>query len=112
MNIKITSRKFRAKESTKAFIQEEVGALDKYYDSILDTDVILSFENLKDSSESVKTAEIILQIPGKVLTATESADEFNKAVSAAVEKMIKQLKKVKTKTRDSKRTEKVQPENI
>jgi putative sigma-54 modulation protein len=94
MNVSITARKFKAHSTLKEFITGEVESLRKYYDSILDIDVILSFQN---SNNSVKTAEIIVNVPGQKLTATESTDDFNKAVVAAVEKLSRQLQKLKTK---------------
>ncbi|HEX2868010.1 MAG TPA: ribosome-associated translation inhibitor RaiA [Ignavibacteriales bacterium] len=105
MNIQITSRKFKAKDSLKDYIYAEVGALDKFNDSINDIEVILSYENLKDST---KIAEIILPIPGKVLTAKENSDDFKKSVSAAVTKIEKQLGKIKTRIVDGKRTDRIE----
>ncbi|MGE5431430.1 MAG: ribosome hibernation-promoting factor, HPF/YfiA family [Syntrophomonadaceae bacterium] len=105
MNIQITSRKFKAKDSLKDYIYSEVGDLAKLNDDINDVEVILSYENLKDST---KIAEIILPIPGKVLTAKENSDDFKKSVSAAVTKMEKQLSKIKTRVVDGKRSERVE----
>jgi ribosome-associated translation inhibitor RaiA len=45
----------------------------------------------------VKTAEIILQVPGQVLTALENSDDFKKSVALSVEKLSRQLQKIKTK---------------
>ena len=94
MNISITARKFKAHDTLKTFIQDEVKSLKKFNDDILSADVILSYQNMKDS---VKNAEIVLQVPGHSLTATEQTDDFTKSVSAAVEKLSRQLKKLKTK---------------
>ncbi|MFH0733891.1 MAG: ribosome-associated translation inhibitor RaiA [bacterium] len=94
MNIQITSRKFRAKDTLKDFIKAELASLEKYNDEILETNVILSFTHLK---ESEKTAEIVVKIPGKTLTVSDSSEEFEKSISLAVEKLVKQLQKVKTK---------------
>jgi putative sigma-54 modulation protein len=94
MNIKITSRKFRAKESLKEFIRGEVNVLEKYNDEIISADVILSFTHLKDS---IKTAEINLTVPKKVITVETSSEEFEKSVTLSVEKIRKQLTKLKTK---------------
>ena len=94
MNIQITSRKFRAKESLKEFIKNEVSSLEKYNDEIMEANVILSFTHLK---ESEKTSEIVIKIPGKTLSVSETTDEFEKSVSLAVEKLSRQLRKVKTK---------------
>jgi len=94
MNVSITARKFKAHSTLKDFINAELESLTKFNDSILDIDVILSFQN---TNNSVKTAEIIVKVPGQTLTATESTDDFNKAIVATVEKLSKQLQKLKTK---------------
>jgi ribosome hibernation promoting factor len=94
MNISITARKFKAHDTLKEYIQDEVNSLEKFSYDILSADVILSFRNNHDS---VKIAEIILKVPGQILSATEQSDDFKKSVSAACEKLIRQLKKLKTK---------------
>ncbi len=94
MNIRITSRKFKAKNSLNNFIREEVKSLEKFNDQILDAKVILSFTHLKDS---IKTSEITLRIPGKIITVSTESDEFEKSVPMAIEKIRKQLRKIKTK---------------
>ena len=94
MNVSITSRKFKARDTLKEYIQAEVSSLEKYNDSILNAFVILSYQNNKDS---IKTAEIILQIPGKTLTAAEASDDYKKSINASIEKLSRQLRKLKTK---------------
>ncbi|MCF8240261.1 MAG: ribosome-associated translation inhibitor RaiA [Melioribacteraceae bacterium] len=94
MNIQITSRKFRAKDTLKDYIQGELLSLQKFHDNILDADVVLSFTHLKDS---IKTAEINLKIPGKILTVTETTENFEKSIGSAIGKLERQLKKVKAK---------------
>ncbi len=94
MNISITSRKFKARETLKDFISSEVVSLERFYDNILSADVILSYQNSRDS---IKSAEIILKIPGLILKAADDSDDYKKSVSGAVEKLSRQLKKIKTK---------------
>jgi len=94
MNINITARKFKARETLKDYVRDEVKSLLKFNDSILSADVILSFQN---SHDSVKKAEITLHIPGQTLIAAEETDEFTKSVSAAVAKLLRQLKTLKSK---------------
>lgn len=100
MNLQITSRKFKAHDELKDFINKQIRSLEKYSDQILETNVILSFTHLKDS---IKTAEIVTKVPGKVISVTESSEDFHKSTSIAVEKIIRQLKKVKTKRLAAKR---------
>jgi len=94
MNISITARKFKAHDTLKEFINGEVTSLEKYIDNILNVDVILSYMN---SNDRVKTAEIIIKVPGQTLTAEEQSDDFKKSISAAVEKLSRQLQKHKSK---------------
>lgn len=94
MNINITSRKFKAKDSLKEFIKAELNDLERYNENIIDVDVVLSFTHLKDS---IKLAEIIMRLPGKSLVAQEENDDFQKAFVLAVNKIERQLKKIKTK---------------
>jgi putative sigma-54 modulation protein len=94
MNISITARKFKAHDTLKEFINGEVSSLEKYIDNILNVDVILSYMNSKDS---LKTAEIIVQVPGQTLTAEENSDDFKKSVTSSVEKLSRQLQKLKSK---------------
>ena len=94
MNISITARKFKAHESLKEFINDEISSLKKFYDDIINADIILSYQN---QNNSIKKAEITLLIPGQTLNANDDSDDFKKAISASVEKLERQLKKLKTK---------------
>jgi putative sigma-54 modulation protein len=94
MNIQITSRKFKAKDTLKDFIHDEIKSLEKFYDRIQDVNVVLNFTHLKDS---IKTAEITLKIPGKTLKVSGSSEEFEKSITIGVEKIRTQLRKIKTK---------------
>ncbi|OGU36091.1 MAG: ribosomal subunit interface protein [Ignavibacteria bacterium GWB2_35_6b] len=100
MNIQITSRKFRAKDSLKLFISDEIKSLERFNDQIREANVILSFMHQKDS---IKTAEINLKLPGKTLSVNETSDDFFKSVTSASGKLARQLKKIKTKKISKKR---------
>ncbi len=94
MNVQITSRKFKAKESLKKEIKKQLNSLEKFNADILDANVILSYTHLKDS---IKTVEINISVPGKVFSAKEDDDEFSKALTKVINKLEKQLKKLKSK---------------
>jgi putative sigma-54 modulation protein len=94
MNVQITSRKFKAKDSLKNDITEQLQSLKKFNDDILDANVILSYVHQKDS---IKTVEINLSIPGKILTAEETSDEYGKALTKTITKLERQLKTLKSK---------------
>ena len=59
MNIKVTSRHFKAHDSLTEYAQESVERLLHFYDGIIKGDVILSYEKAKNS---IKVAEIILSV--------------------------------------------------
>jgi putative sigma-54 modulation protein len=94
MNIKITARKFKARDTLKDYINDEVKSLLKINDDIINADIILSFQN---SHDSIKKAEITIHLPGQTFVATEESDEFTKSVSTAVQKLLRQLKTLKSK---------------
>jgi putative sigma-54 modulation protein len=102
MNIRITSRKFKAKETLKDYIKEEIKSLEKYDDRILDVNVVLSFTHVKSS---IKTVEIVLTLPGKTISVIESSEEFEKSVNFALVKIKKQISKIKTKRLSRKKNE-------
>jgi len=94
MNISITARKFKALDSLKEFVNDEVLSLEKFYDEIMKAEVVLSFQH---NQNSIKVAEIMLTVPGQVLKASEETEDFKKSVTACVEKLGRQLDKLKTK---------------
>ncbi len=94
MNIKITARKFKAHNTLKDFIKDEIVSLQKYYGDIMNAEVVLSYIN---QNNSIKNAEIILQVPGQTITAKDESDDFNKSVALSVNKIKTQLKKIRSK---------------
>jgi putative sigma-54 modulation protein len=96
MTIKFTARHFRAHPELKMHAQDAVRKLHRYYDGIVAATVILSFER---ATNSVKTAEINLQVYGALLSATVSTEDFVKSIDAATEKLTQQLSKYKAKLR-------------
>lgn len=94
MNIQITARKFKAHDTLKEFIKDELTSLKRFNDDIISADVKLSFQN---NQNSIKIAEVLLSIPGQILTAKEQSDDFKKSVSGAVEKLRNQLSTIKSK---------------
>lgn len=93
MRINITARHFKLSESLKSYIEKEVFRLKKYYESIIDTEIILSWEK-KD-----RIAEINISVYGTVLTAHERSGDMRKSVDGAVDKLERRLKKYKDKIR-------------
>lgn len=99
MKINITSRHFKANESLQQYIKSKIEDLEKYDETIIHADVILSFE---DASNNVQRCEIILKLRDKILTAKEDSEDFNKSVDMAMEKIEAQVHKYKDKHKTEK----------
>ena len=94
MNIQITARKFKAHDTLKEFIKDELSSLDKFNDEIIGADVILSFQN---SQNSIKKAEVVLNIPGQSLNAADETEDFKTSIISITEKLRRQLETIKSK---------------
>ncbi len=102
MHIHFTARKFKAHSTVREHALDSVKRLDKYYDGIVRSDIILSFER---PTNSIKTAEINLHVHGTTLSAKEKTEDFHKSIDLAVEKIERQLEKYKMKlTKKNKKT--------
>ena len=97
MNITLTARKFSASEHLKQHTDNQVRKLEKFFDRIIDCEVILEESN---SVQSPQSAELIVKVPGSVLHARESAIFYELAITAVVDNMKTQLLKYKSKLRD------------
>ncbi|MCX6139113.1 MAG: ribosome-associated translation inhibitor RaiA [Ignavibacteriales bacterium] len=94
MDIKITARHFKAHETLREYAYNGVKRLERYYNGIVQSDVILSFER---SRNSLKIAEIHILVHGTLLKSIEKSDDFFKSIEMAMEKMERQLKRYKSK---------------
>jgi len=93
MRITFTARHFKTSERLKEFATEEARRLKKYYDDILDVDIILDFVKLE------QVAEIGVKVYGQRLTVVEKSEDMYKSISLAVDKLERKLLKYKEKLR-------------
>jgi putative sigma-54 modulation protein len=93
MRISITARHFKLSEELKDFTESEVHRLKKYYDEIIDVEVILGWE------KNDRIAEINLIVNGNQLTAHERSEEMSKSINVAVDRLERQLIKYRDRRR-------------
>jgi len=105
MRVNITARKFKLSDELKQYANEKVAHLEKYYDGIVDVEIILSWE------KNDRLAEVNLSVHGSILTAKERSEDMFKSVDSAMDKMERQLKKYKGR-RHSFNHEKIEIESI
>ncbi len=91
MRVNVSARHFKASDKLQEFATNEVKRLRKFFDNITDGEVILDWQ------KGNKTSEIILNVNGTKLTATEASDDFYKSIPKTVDKLESQLRRYKGK---------------
>ena len=89
MRLNITARHFKLNDKIREYVKKEVSQLNKYYDGIVDMDVILGWEK-KD-----RIAEIKVNVFHTLLSAEKRTDDIYLSIHGAVEKLERQLIKYK-----------------
>lgn len=99
MKIQIQSLHFTADQKLLEFIGKKMNKLDQFYDRIIDSDVILSLDNLNAQVKD-KVVVIRTKIPGSTLIAKEKAKVFEESVDLAIESLRRQLERYKSKIKN------------
>ena len=94
MQITFTARHFKATSRLKGYCEKKVSRLKRYYDGIIECEIILDYEKLN------QIAEIAIKVYGQRLLAIEKSEDIFKSIDAAVEKLERQVKKYKEKLKD------------
>ncbi|MDR2473694.1 MAG: ribosome-associated translation inhibitor RaiA [Tannerella sp.] len=97
MEIKIKSIHFDATDKLEAFIEKKVTKLEKFNDSILQSEVTLKVT--KPETAKNKQASISVKLRNGDCFAEKVCNTFEEAVDTAVEALEKQLLKMKEKSR-------------
>lgn len=96
-SIDITGIKYNVNDKTQKYVIEKVGKLDKYLPSharkSVAADVKLREVN-RDHGNKYE-AEVIIQVPGKVITAKDSTLNMMAAIDIVEAKLVAQLRKYK-----------------
>jgi putative sigma-54 modulation protein len=97
MNIRINAIKFDADAKLTDFIDKKVAKLARYFDDIIDAEVILKLDNTATLEN--KIVEIKLDIPGNDLFAQKQSKTFEESTDLAVDAIKQQIQKHKEKLR-------------
>ncbi len=93
MRITVTARHFKASEQLRSYAENEVKRLKKFFDGIVDAEVILTKERAN------RNASITLNVNNHSFVASESSENFYKSIDLAVDNLERQLKRFKDKLR-------------
>lgn len=91
MRVSFTARHYKPSKRLKDYATSEVETLEKFYDGIISTEIILDYQ------KDIQIAEINILVHGQTLTVIEKTDDIYKSIDNSVEKMGRQLKKYKEK---------------
>lgn len=91
MNFNITARRFKLKDDLRNYVEEKAKRLDRFYDHILDIDVILGWEKLN------RYTEMRINVYNKQIVIKEVSDEIRKSFDLALNRAERQLKRYKEK---------------
>ncbi len=91
MQTKVTFRHFKGNHpELHATAEELAGSFERFHDGIIST-------NVEFINDVEKTVEFTVHMQGSTLVAKESSDDFHKSLHEASDKIIRQIKKHKTK---------------
>ena len=94
MKVTFTARHFEASADLQEYCRDSVDKLEQFYDRIVMCDIVLQ---PTPSDDAPNQAELIIKVPRKVITVTESATSYEQAMHNAVDTASRQLKKYKDK---------------
>jgi putative sigma-54 modulation protein len=96
MQIRTTARHFDLTDDLKSFAEKQIGKLERYFNHIIDSHLILEME------KSRMSAELKLKVYGTVLTSKHRSFDMYDSVEKVIDKMEGQLKRYKGKLIDKK----------
>ena len=94
MQLQITARHTEHTAALDQFINDKFEKLDKYFDNLVSTHVIISVDKLNH------TCEANISVPGNHLFATTDANNMYTAIDNTLDKLTQQVKKYKSKLND------------
>jgi len=102
MQIHISPRHVQLTAAIHAHVADKVAHLEELCDTILAAHVVLLFDEHKSKKKDYQV-KIHLALPGPDLHAEDAEDDLYTAIDLAVHKLAQQLRKRKTKTKETKK---------
>jgi putative sigma-54 modulation protein len=98
MEIAVTFRHIDTSDSLKAYAEEKVAKMGKYFDFPIEAHVVLAVEKFR------RSADVTLNVNGSLIKGVVETEDMYSAIDQVMDKIEKQVKKHREKTRD-RRTE-------
>lgn len=99
MNTLITGHHLELTPAIRAYVESKLERITRHFDKIVEIEVILAVDTLPQK-EMRQRAEVNLRLKGDTLHAEESAQDLYAAIDGMIEKLDRQVLKVKGKIKD------------
>jgi putative sigma-54 modulation protein len=96
MQLIITGKNLEVSEPLRAYVQDKIGKLDRYMDSISEANVELSIAKTKSSLDS-QVVEVTLRSKNTILRAEQRSADMRAAIDAVRDKLQRQISRYKKK---------------
>ena len=94
MRITFTARHFKPSQRLKAHAEEQMAKMKRFYNGILDIEIIL------DYVKQEQVAELVAKVYGTRLAVVEKSEDMYKSIDLAAEKLERQLLRYKEKQQE------------
>jgi putative sigma-54 modulation protein len=94
MEITVTFRHIDASESLKAYAEEKVSKMDKYFDFPVEAHIVLAVEKFR------RSADVTLNVNGTLIKGVVETEDMYSAIDQVMDKIEKQVKRNREKMRD------------
>jgi len=107
MQLVISGKNIELTDALRSYVEEKIGKVKKYFESIIEVDVTLGLEKGATPEES-KFIEVILFSSGVTIHAREEHSDMYAAIDLVADKLERQVKKHKEKIKSKHRKQKEQ----
>ncbi len=99
MQIVVTGKNIHLSQALKEYAEKKLSAIKKYFDHIIEVDVTLSVDEVKDQTRS-KVCEVTVWANGIVMRGKKASEDLYASIDMVADKIERQVKKYKDKQRD------------
>ena len=93
MEITVTFRHIEPTDALKEYVEEKILKIDKYFDFPAEAHIVLAVEKFR------RMADITLSVNGTIIKAVEETEDMYSAIDQVMDKIEKQVKRYREKTR-------------
>jgi putative sigma-54 modulation protein len=107
MDVQITTRHIEVSSALRKSVTDKINRLQRFYEKCTSCHVVLGSEHAD------KTAEIVMTVRGKTLTAKARSEHVRKSADAAIDKLERQLRRLNERVKEHKASKaEIRPDEV